>query len=200
MSDYEKTKPYVFIIESLEFEDEEKKYFEGEIISKILNLSKIEHKYYYIRTKSELIHLLDEFVELRYRYLHISCHGSKNSISTTLDEIKFKELSVILGDKLDNKRLFLSSCSSTNSKLAEKILPTSDCYSIIGPNKSIYFDDAAIFWASFYQIMFKRNPKAMNRENLKGLLTELKKLFKIPLKYYSTSKSSKKGWKEIKIQ
>ena len=199
MTDFEKTKPYVFIIESLEFEDEEKQHFEGEVISRILNLSKIEHKYYYIRTKTELQHLLNEFVDLNYRYLHISCHGSKNSIATTLDTIKFDELSLMLADKLDRKRLFLSSCLSTNDSLANSILPVSDCFSIIGPDKKIYMDDAAIFWASFYQIMFKRNPKAMKRENLEQLLTELKELFKIPLKYYSTSRSDKRGWKEVKI-
>jgi hypothetical protein len=199
MTDFERTKPYVFIIESLDFEDEEKQFFEGEIISKILNLSGIEHKYYYIRTKAELKHLLVEFVENNYRYLHISCHGNKTSVSTTLDSIPFNELSDLLGDKLDRKRLFLSSCLSTNDNLANSILPISDCFSIIGPDKKIYMDDAAIFWASFYQIMFKRNPNAMKRENLESLLRDLKKLYKIPLKYYSTSKSSKSGWMEVKI-
>ena len=199
MTDFEKTKPYVFIIESLDFEDEEKQNFEGEIISKILNLSRIEHKYYYVRTKAEIEHLLEEFVRLNYRYLHISCHGSKNSISTTLDIIKFEELSIMVADKLDRKRLFLSSCLSTNDSLANSILSITDCFSIIGPDKKIYMDDAAIFWASFYQIMFKRNPNAMKRENLESLLRELKALYKIPLKYYSTSQSSKKGWKEVKI-
>jgi hypothetical protein len=199
MTDFEITKPYVFIIESLEFEDEEKGYFEGEIISKILNLSKIEHKYYYVRTKAEIEHLLDEFVRLNYRYLHISCHGSTDSISTTLDIIKFEELSIMVADKLDRKRLFLSSCLSTNDNLADSILSITDCFSIIGPDKKIYMDDAAIFWASFYQIMFKRNPNAMKREKLESLLRELKALHKIPLKYYSTSHSSKKGWNEVKI-
>jgi len=199
MTEFEKTKPFVFIIESLEFEDEEKRYFEGEIISRILNLSQIEHKYYYIRTRAEFEYLLDEFVNLNYRYLHISCHGNKNSIFTTFDEIKFKDLSLILGDKLDRKRLFLSSCLSTNEKLADEILPISDCFSIIGPDKKIYMDDAAIFWSSFYQVMFKKNPNAMNRENLESVLKDLKKLFKIPLRYFSTSKSSRKGWKEVKI-
>ncbi|HAD79226.1 MAG TPA: hypothetical protein DCF99_07205, partial [Flavobacteriaceae bacterium] len=193
-----KTKPFVFIIESLEFEDEENKSFEGEIISKILNLSQIEHKYYYIRTKAEFEYLLQEFVELNYRYLHISCHGSKNSISTTLDNINFKDLALILGDKLDRKRLFLSSCLSTNEKLADELLPITECFSIIGPDKKIYMDDAAIFWSSFYQVMFKKNPNAMNRENLESVLKDLKKLFKIPLRYFSTSKSTK-GWKEVKI-
>lgn len=199
MTEFEKTKPYVFIIESLEFEDEEKKYFEGEIISRILNLSQIEHKYYYIRTRAEFEYLLDEFVNLNYRYLHISCHGNRDSIFTTFDEIKFKDLALILGDKLDRKRLFLSSCLSTNQKLANEILPISDCFSIIGPDKKIYMDDAAIFWSSFYQVMFKKNPNAMNRENLESVLKDLKKLFKIPLRYFSTSKSSPKGWKEVRI-
>lgn len=199
MTEFEKTKPYVFIIESLEFNDEEKGYFEGEVISKILNLSQIEHKYYYIRTKSEFKYLLDEFVKLNYRYLHISCHGSKKSISMTLDEIKFKELGLLIGDKLDRKRLFLSSCLSTNEDLASEILSISDCFSIIGPDKKIYMDDAAIFWSSFYQVMFKQNPKAMKRENLEKVLKDLKSLFKIPLKYYSTSKSNENGWKEVKL-
>jgi hypothetical protein len=199
MTDVAKTKPYVFIIESLEFEDEEKQYFEGEIISKILNLSRIEHKYYYVRTKAEIEHLLDEFVRLNYRYLHISCHGSKNSIATTLETINFEDLSIIFADKLDKKRLFLSSCLSTNDKLADSILSITDCFSIIGPDKKINMDDAAIFWASFYQIMFKRNPKAMNRENLENLLKELKALYKIPLKYYSASNSSPTGWKEVNL-
>ena len=199
MTEFEKTKPYVFIIESLEFEDEEKGYYEGEIISKILNLSQIEHRYYYIRTKAELEYLISEFVNLNYRYLHISCHGSKKSISTTFDEIKFNELALMLGDKLDRKRLFLSSCLSTNEKLANEILAISNCFSIIGPDKKIFMDDAAIFWSSFYQVMFKKNPKAMNRENLENVLKDLKRLFKIPLRYFSTSKSSSKGWKEVKI-
>ncbi|OXB21475.1 hypothetical protein B0A80_16905 [Flavobacterium tructae] len=199
MSHLQKTKPHVFIIESLDLTDEENKYFEGEIISRILNLSLIEHKYYYIRTKKEFKHLIEEFATLNYRYLHISCHGSSNSIFTTFDEITFDDLSIILGDKLDGKRLFLSSCSSTNKNLADKIFPISDCYSVIGPNKEIKMDDAAIFWSSFYQVMFKKNPNAMKRENLVSVLKELKKLFKIPLKYFSTSSSSRKGWRETKI-
>jgi hypothetical protein len=199
MTEFEKTKPYVFIIESLEFKDEEKGYFEGEIISKILNLSQIEHKYYYIRTKMEFEYLLEEFVKSNYRYLHISCHGSKKSISMTLEEIKFNDLGLLIGDKLDRKRLFLSSCLSTNENLASVILSISDCFSIIGPDKQIYMDDAAIFWSSFYQVMFKQNPKAMKRENLEMVLKDLKSLFKISLKYYSTSKSNNKGWKEVTL-
>jgi len=199
MTKSKKTKPYVFIIESLDFEDEENEAFEGEIISKILHLSQIEHKYFYIRTKSELGWLLDEFVKSNYRYLHISCHGKECSIDTTLDNIDFRELGFLLSDKLDEKRLFLSSCLSTNEHLANKIFPTSDCFSVIGPDKEITMDDAAIFWSSFYHIMFKNNPKAMKEESLTSVLRSLRKLFGIPLKYYSSEKESSKGWREVKI-
>jgi hypothetical protein len=44
------TEPKVFIIESLEFDDEEKGRYEGGILSDILRLSGIETQYFYIRT------------------------------------------------------------------------------------------------------------------------------------------------------
>jgi len=193
------TKPFVFIIESLEFKNEIDEEFEGVIISKILKLSKITHKYFYIRTKSEFEHLLNEFVKSNYRYLHISCHGNENLIATTLDRINFKELGNLLRDKLNGKRLFLSSCESTNKNLANEIFPTSGCNSIIGSDKEISIDDAAIFWSSFYKIMFKRNSKAMKREVLESVLPGMKELFKIPIKYYRKDKKSKKGWTEVTI-
>lgn len=193
------TKPYVYIIESLELQDEEDGHFEGEVISKILNFSEIEHKYRYIRTKSELEHFLEEFKKLRYRYLHISCHGTKDAIYTTLDKIRFDELALMVGDKLDKKRLFLSSCLSTNKDLAKNIFPVSECYSIIGPNKSINMDDAAIFWASFYQLIFKQSLRRMKHYRIEDLLKNLKELHQVPLKYYSSSASTQKGWREVEI-
>jgi len=159
MTEFEKTDPYVFILESLDFEDEKRGSFEGEIISQILSMSNIKHKYFYIRTRREFEYFIDQFAKSNYRYLHISCHGSTDKISTTLDDISFQDLGIILGDKLDRKRLFLSSCLSTNESLAEAIFPTSDCISIVGPNKEINMDDAAIFWSSFYQKNVQREHK-----------------------------------------
>lgn len=150
MSEKDLTEPKVFIIESLDFEDETDGDFEGEILSRILHLSRIEHKYYYIRTEKELKKLLEEFYTLNYRYLHISCHGNKKSIGTTLDTIQFDRLAELLETNLHKKRLFLSACSAVNDDLATKIIKRTGCYSVIGSNKPINFDDAAIFWASFY--------------------------------------------------
>ncbi len=200
MSETDLTHPKVFIIESLTFENEQNGYFEGEVISKILNFSDIEHKYYYIRTKSEFVHLITEFKKLNFRYLHISCHGNSSSLATTLESIPFNELSFILQNVLDRKRLFISACSATNDKLADEIFGLTECYSIIGPDETINIDDAAIFWASFYHLMFKQNGKAMKKETLQPTLNKLVALHNVPLKYYSSSKSNSKGWKEVSIK
>lgn len=72
------SKPEVFIIESLELEDEKRNCFEGKILSQILYLSGKKSIYYYIRKKRELEEIVSEFHQSEYRYLHISCHGNEN--------------------------------------------------------------------------------------------------------------------------
>ncbi len=199
MSYSETTKPKVFIIESLDFEDEEKKRFEGYIISDILRLSKIETKYYYIRTKSEFKEVISKFYDSDYRYLHISCHGGANgdSIWTTMDEIKFDELALILEGNLYRKRLFLSSCSVVNQKLAKTVIPKTECFSIIGPKKDIEFRDAAIMWASFYHLMFKKNKKNMFRDGLMENMQKVVDAFGQQLNYFSISR--RKGYTNTTI-
>lgn len=191
MSDNETTEPKVFIIESLDFEDEEKNLFEGQIISSILRLSNIESKYYYVRTKKEFEKVIGLFYDSNYRYLHISCHGGakKDSIWTTIDEIPFKELGNILEHNLYRKRLFLSACSVVNKKLAEEVIQKTQCFSIIGPKNDIAFRDAAIMWASFYHLMFKKNSKKMIREGLIQNMQKVVNTFSEPLNYFSISRS-----------
>ena len=65
------TKPNVFIIESLDFDDEKNNMYEGKVLSQILELNGIESEYYYIRTKQELDEIVDKFEDSGYRYLHL---------------------------------------------------------------------------------------------------------------------------------
>ena len=201
MSEKDKTIPSVFIIESLEFDDEQKGYFEGEVISNILNFSGIGCKYNYIRTKAEFEHFINEFQKSNYRYLHISCHGNTKCLATTLDQIPFNELGIILQPVLDKKRLFISACSATNDKLADEIFPLTKCYSLIGPRKKPYMNDAAIFWASFYHLMFNHNSKAMKKDDLQPIIEMLSMVHKMPIKYYTASRENKngKGWADVAI-
>jgi hypothetical protein len=195
-----KTAPKVFIIESLRFVDEKKKLHEGDVISKILMLSNIDCKYYYVRTKKEFEYVLNIFFKSQYRYLHISCHGNtnKNALILSLDEITFDELGEMLQPNFEKKRLFLSACSLVNYKLAESIIPRTKCYSLIGPANDIYFRDAVILWASFYHLIFKKEFEKMTRKEILLGLKKVSNMFSISLNYFSISKS--KGFKQDEIK
>jgi hypothetical protein len=189
------TKPNVFIIESLRFDDEKEDRFEGKVLSKILSLNGIESEYYYIRTKQEFDEIIYKFDESNFRYLHISCHGSPNSLETTLDSMSFDELGAILSPCLDEKRVFISACEMVNSDLANSLIGNSNCYSVIGPSEPVSFSDATIFWSSFYHLMFAYNNRAMKREEIKYVLKKITDLFDVSINYYS--KSKKKGINEV---
>lgn len=183
-----KTIPDVFIIESLSFADEKNGRYEGKMLSNILELNGKEPIYYYIRTKKEFDEVLDFFDESDYRYLHISCHGSNSTMETTLDSIGFKELGVMLGSCLDYRRLFLSACSMVNNTLAKELLVDSNCHSIIGPYDPVLFSDSAIFWSSFYHLMFSENETSMRLKYIRNSIKKLTNLFGVSVNYYTASK------------
>ena len=184
-----RSKPEVFIIESLKLCDEKKKWFEGKILADMLNLSNKKCIYYYIRTKKEFIKILNKFYKTDYRYLHISCHANKNEMETTFDDIPFSKLGDILKDFGKNRRIFLSACSMANISLANEIIPKTRCYSVLGPSMKIDFDDAAVFWTSFYHLMFKHNPKVMKREMLLSNAEKIAKMLGIKLDYFGRGKN-----------
>src|SRR4051794_29425241 len=123
-----KTKPQVFIIESLRFPDEEGDFFEGRRISDMLALSGKECRYFYVRTKTEFEAVLEKFWESEYRYLHLSAHANEDGMDTTLDNIPFADLGVMLEPYLEKRRLFLSACKMSCSRLAKQLIPKTGCY------------------------------------------------------------------------
>ena len=193
MSILKNTKPYVFIIESLDAEDEKNKRREGRILSEMLRLSGKESQYFYIRTKKEIEWALKLFMESNYRYLHISCHANQSVMATTIDTIKLESLGSIMGPYLNGKRLFISACSMASPTLANSISPDSGCLSIPGPKTDIGFHDAAIFWAAFYYKMFRIEKKSMKSKDLIKTAQELSNLFGVSLNcYYHKGKTSTK--------
>jgi hypothetical protein len=190
----------VFIIESLQLTDEEKGLYEGKIISSILQLNKVPSKYYYIRTAKEFREVLKIFDKLKFRYLHISCHGDGQSLSLTLDSFNYTELGRILEPYLRDKRLFISDCSSVNKKVAWAVIPASQCYSLIGPQNDIEFRDAAVIWASFYHLMFKQNASIMVREHLVSNIQKVVNTFGQPMNYFSRSRTQTVSSKSIEVQ
>ncbi|MCK5260544.1 MAG: hypothetical protein KAJ44_00010 [Thermoplasmatales archaeon] len=195
------TSPNVFIIESLFFDDEENDRYEGKFLSHILNLDREKKAsiYYYIRTKKELEKILNKFDLSNYRYLHISCHGNDKNLYTTLDRISYEEFGKIIKPHLNKRRLFLSACESVNISMAKVIIPDTECYSLIGFGKAIEFADAAVMWASFYHLMFKKDSKAMKREYILPILKKIKKTYDISMRFFSKTPRIKEGVREYLV-
>ena len=179
------TEPEVFIVESLDFDDEDEERFEGRILTEILRMCGKNPRYYYVRTKRELREVLEFFGTSDYRYLHLSCHGNDEALWTTLDEVKFNTLGKLLRPYLRGRRLFISACESVNDDLAREVMPKSGLISISGPSEDVTFDQAAIVWASFYQIMFREDDDGMLGEDIRSVFGEIAKLFEVPLAHYA---------------
>lgn len=82
----------VFIVESLDIEDEIENQREEKILHDILVLSGKRTEYWYVRTWKELRKMFQRFHDSNLRYLHISCHGSTDSISLTFDTIRLRDV------------------------------------------------------------------------------------------------------------
>lgn len=194
-----RTKPEVFIIESLRFDDERLNRSEGDIISRILALSGKECQYYYIRTRKEFRRVLGLMEESGYRYLHLSCHANDSSMATTLDDISFGELAKILRGRLNDRRLFVSACSMASEKFADALMPNSGCYSILGPAEDVGFGDAAILWASLYHVMFAEEREAMKRKVLREKAQMLADVFRVRLNLFVQDADAPNGHRLIEL-
>ncbi|MBI5404511.1 MAG: hypothetical protein HY959_14070 [Ignavibacteriae bacterium] len=176
--------PNVFIIESLTRENENEKLMEGGIIKNILNYYKKKTLYHYIRTKKELINILNEFVKSEYKYLHFSCHANEEYIDLTYDRISYSEFATILGTKLKGKRVFFSSCLIANDNFAKEIFNKTECLSIAGFSESIYFHYSAVIWASFYTLIFDSNENKMPKDAIIFNLQKLSNTFLMDINYF----------------
>jgi hypothetical protein len=194
----EKTTRGLFIIESLNRADEESRR-EGVIIQRILALSEsLPVKYIYIRTAAELSMALGEFKSSNYRYLHISCHGSRDSISLTLDPLRFQDFVPIVTPYLKARRLFFSACSVVNPVLADYLMKQSGCNSIIGPCRKINFGDALLMWASFYHLASRDEKESkLLGGKIRWALRRVQHSFGQEFRYYRTAKG---GWKQEDIE
>ena len=180
----------VFIIETLDPDDEGNGRCEGVVISQILRLHGKEPAYRYVRTKKQIKAAVKEFGKSGYRYLHISSHGDKVSIETTnQDKIRFRELARMLASVMKRRRLFLSACLITNDDLACEIFDRTECLSVLGPTGRVGFTVSAVLWPALYHLMFSESDKGMKNSDLKENAKELASLFGEKMRLYTRSKS-----------
>lgn len=158
---------------------------------------KRDTKYYYIRTEREFDEIIDLFDESQYRYLHISCHADKRSMSTTFDTIYYEKLGEKLHHVLEGRRVFVSACQMSNERLAAALIKDTGCNSLIGPKRAIAFDDSAAFWATFYHLMFKQDDYQMKHREIEFYVRALSNLFGEPINYFRRNVDEPKGYKLI---
>jgi len=195
-----KLAPRVFIIESLDPDDEGNGRFEGGVIATILRFHRMEPTYRYIRSLQEFQKAVRQFGRSGSRYLHISAHGNQDGMYTTNEDgINPELLGKILKPHLKKRRLFLSACEMMTRRLAKAIIPSSGCLSVIGPRNSIRFADAAIAWSSIYHLIFSENTRGMTPEHLRKTLRAVCSLFAVQFRYAKRSTKEKQGFTMVNL-
>lgn len=193
-----KTIAEVFIIESLNLEDEKEGLLEGAVLASVLKMCGKDPRYHYIRTKAELKWIAREFEESGYRYLHISCHGNKTVLATTLDSVTYDDFAKIFKGKLESRRLFISTCRAGNEAFAKAVCSmNTGVISVAAFSRKIGFDEAVAFWTAFYVKTFSLNSESMNSSRIVQVARPLAKLFSEPL-YFCRRKSG--GWDDELIK
>lgn len=187
-----KTIPDVFIIESLNPGDEGNGRFEGSVVSHTLRLHNKRPIYKYVRTRKQFEKAVLRFGESNYRYLHISAHANSEGMCTTnQDEIDYRRFAKIVAPQMNRKRLFLSACSMAKEKLAKKIIPHSECYSVVGPRRKISFSTASVFWPTLYHLMFMEKKTAMSHKVLHTNLSRISELYGVKINCFQKSTKSR---------
>ncbi len=200
LPEIQKSVPEVFIIESLDFEDEEMGRYEGAILSEILRMCGKAPKYYYFRTKTELKELITLFRNSSYRYLHVSMHGCDTSVDTTLETISYGEFAALFSGHLKNRRLFLSACSTGNPTFARALREKNKgMYSIAAPTNDIEFRHAAALWGAFYVRLFSVDSDGMKSREINFALTQMCGLFDIQF-FWTWYDAKNDEWKEMILE
>jgi hypothetical protein len=194
----------VFIIESMDWDNEANGKLDGVALKTILDLSDIPNQYIYIRTRQEFEHAIELFRDTGYGFLHISCHGNEEGICLTMDYISFEDLEIIMGPHLKYRRLFLSACKAACFAMAEYFIPRHHCYSIMGAADTIDYDKAAIFWSAYYYLMYRDDQQRMWQRNIIPTLQNITRTFSDALNYFSIinerNPKSKFSLREIHFQ
>ena len=194
------TEPEVFIIESLSVQDEIRDRFEGKALRDSLRITGQKPAYYYVRTYAELAQALELFRHSGYRFLHLSLHGSVDSLFTTLEEITNVEFANLCAGKLKNRRVCFSACEVGSGGL-HTLIPARNkgMYSIAAPQDKLQFGVASAFWTAFYTKALTEDCLSMKIQDVKAILTQLCQFFNIrlTLSYYV---SATDDWKDLTIE
>lgn len=193
------TEPDVFIIESLNVNDENAERFDGLLLAKLLKWAGKNPRYFYFEDVDELPHIMKIFDQTKCRFLHISCHGTTDSVITRRGIVDYNEFSSKLAKHLVLKRLFCSACELGNANFVTAISNNNKgMHSIVAPCNKIEFCHAATLWNAFYMAMFTNSKNTMTHKGISDALSKISSLFPIKLQL-STYNSVADKWGHEKI-
>lgn len=177
------TLPEVFIIESLHKNDTEDNH-DGKKLYESLKFVGRNPKYFRVSNRFELSRIIDIFKNSKYRFLHISCHASKNTISLTEEDLSYKDFSELFTGAFTQHRIFFSACELGNQQFMGKLFADhwGKLHSVVAPKTTIQFYHAHSFWLSFYTstLQYKKG-EAMTAKTLLELVSKLMELFPVQM-------------------
>ena len=187
------TIPDVFIIESLP----EQNPHDGKILADMLRLPGKNPIYYTCKDSDSFVAGLRVFAASQYRFLHISCHGTIDSIrfqsGQMLDYMAFSSL--FEGIKLNVTRLFFSACELGNQNLSLELFKKNKAvYSFIAPCQPISFSNALAIWCSFYIAMFDISSSKMRETVIINKLDKILQVFEAEFHVSLHKTSLKEMW------
>jgi hypothetical protein len=198
--DIQHTIPEVFILESLDEDDEDSKRFEGRALADMLRLAGKNPKYHYFQRENELPHLVGLFRESKCRFLHISSHATDHSIGLTHGEISYDKFAKIFAGHLKLRRLFFSACQIGNQQFVDAVAATNNgMHSIVAPAESIDFDHAAALWSAFYVSIFAESSGSMKSADIAKRLKALSYLFPVDF-FLATYNPKKNKWRSKTVK
>jgi len=157
----------VFIIESGSLADEANGMLEGEALATVLRMCGKHPLYYKLRTVTELAHAAKLFKQSKYRYLHVSTHGTSTEVCLTLERLSYAHFGEIFAKSLVLRRLFVSACEVGNKSFVQAVAANNKgMHSVLCPSDRIRFDKAIAFWAAFYVLAFDASDQGISHETL----------------------------------
>lgn len=134
---------------------------EGQFLLHMFNLMEIDSQYIEVRTKRQLLALLDK---PPFRFVHITTHGSVSSPKTRKpkfaglwagDEDITKDDLETIRRKLTNRTVVTTACMSGAKDFAYDFADATNCKHYIAPKKSPTFSTAIFFSHLLYHKYFR---------------------------------------------
>lgn len=144
-------RPRLFILECIPKSEE---YEEGEVLYRFLSMT--DPKDIALRemtTKSEFLSYLRRRRNLDgFNFIHLSGHGDRKHCAFELPK------GVVHPDEFpracfENKRVTLSSCGLSRDEFVSPFMDVTGAKTVIAPRKDVGFDDASIWFLTFYYLM-----------------------------------------------